>query len=853
MILLLLLLTSVNASDLCCLSDYSTVKLPTAHCLLAGGLTKIFCPSKKVIPILESEQVNDTQCNLIFGFNNPGPFDVLDVSGIHNRFSPAPSDRGQPTSFAKGITHNKYTLIKDCNEAVNWTIYGHTLLLYREVNVTQTTLISTYDDEDEAMVNNNTTTNNIYINMNNDISINNTILVQINNTIAILNSIKNDITVNNTNNIFLHINNSIAILNTIKNEIIINNTIHNDVLNTINIILNNTNSVYNDILVKMNNTITLINNILVNNTNNVFVHNSITPFNNIMVNNTVDVTNNNYINNTNINNILLKINNTIVILTDIRNDIVMNNTYINDILVHINNTISVLNKIRNDIIVNNTVNIAPTITNVVVNVIMQDRSIDNPIRQNISRDGYSKMGYMIIGGKVYLRLIGQIGMISMGSDIRCGYPNGKWVKHGDLYILNMEETSYHKCDNVLIIDGRIVSLPIVYFEDKRIEAEIEEDIFSITTQWPLSLIQAENYDIKIIEDCDLYATKCIRRWKILSLCGGMNPLVLRLKTSCIQNVDCNDGDVIDFFIYYDHSCIIRKTGYETEYKVIGQELSSKVYSILPFIFRQITVNGKLLYSKGKTGIGDSMGLMILNDTFTCIVREKVMEIEMEIGVKFLGRFFPKKIRIDQVSYDIKGSQTYYYMLPFAGMYMVYAVFLLRSYKRSRQHALFFCTSLFLIIKFTFTITYATGPATLYTVLRQTSHFVFTLVLTTMIRIWESDNRIKTLWLSALYVLALVVINALWFLDFYIAVLECAVHMVLVLTLLVLTIIKIIYSEKKVLFAVVIFMLTMALAVLSFYIVAYIILSFLAPLYTPIAYVGIYLAEFIILTIITLCL
>jgi hypothetical protein len=56
-----------------------------------------------------------------FGYRNDGPFDVI-IPLAENFFAPAPSNRGQPTTFSKGRVVNSFTVAFPASESLTWRV-----------------------------------------------------------------------------------------------------------------------------------------------------------------------------------------------------------------------------------------------------------------------------------------------------------------------------------------------------------------------------------------------------------------------------------------------------------------------------------------------------------------------------------------------------------------------------------------------------------------------------------------------------------------------------------------------------------------------------------------------------------
>jgi hypothetical protein len=86
----------------------------------------VFCyqPPQPVKPVLECvwKQTDGTYLAL-WGSDNPNQFTRLAPLGSKNAFTPAPADRGQPTSFAKGRSYGTFVTSFD-GANLTWTLEG---------------------------------------------------------------------------------------------------------------------------------------------------------------------------------------------------------------------------------------------------------------------------------------------------------------------------------------------------------------------------------------------------------------------------------------------------------------------------------------------------------------------------------------------------------------------------------------------------------------------------------------------------------------------------------------------------------------------------------------------------------
>jgi len=77
-------------------------------------------------PVLECVSANgDGTYTAVFGTSNPSAIDDRSPIGRANSFSPAPADRGQPTSIAPGRSVAVFSVVFDGNNLV-WSLNGRT-------------------------------------------------------------------------------------------------------------------------------------------------------------------------------------------------------------------------------------------------------------------------------------------------------------------------------------------------------------------------------------------------------------------------------------------------------------------------------------------------------------------------------------------------------------------------------------------------------------------------------------------------------------------------------------------------------------------------------------------------------
>lgn len=77
-------------------------------------------------PVLECVSANgDGTYTAVFGTNNPSAVTDASPIGRANSFSPAPADRGQPTSIAPGRSVAVFSVVFDGNNLV-WSLNGRT-------------------------------------------------------------------------------------------------------------------------------------------------------------------------------------------------------------------------------------------------------------------------------------------------------------------------------------------------------------------------------------------------------------------------------------------------------------------------------------------------------------------------------------------------------------------------------------------------------------------------------------------------------------------------------------------------------------------------------------------------------
>jgi RHS repeat-associated protein len=88
---------------------------------------------KKVSPVLEgvtpiafNELGQPTRYRAWFGYNNPNPYDVTVPLGNTNKFTPAPTNRGQPTVFVPGRWRFVFSLEFNAGQNLVWSLNGKT-------------------------------------------------------------------------------------------------------------------------------------------------------------------------------------------------------------------------------------------------------------------------------------------------------------------------------------------------------------------------------------------------------------------------------------------------------------------------------------------------------------------------------------------------------------------------------------------------------------------------------------------------------------------------------------------------------------------------------------------------------
>ncbi|MDX1995470.1 MAG: choice-of-anchor A family protein, partial [bacterium] len=93
-------------------------------------VTNTHVTPRTVSPILECVVPNNTTgFTAYFGYNNPNAYSVTIAVGTNNRFSPAPQDRGQPSTFAPGRTPfypNAAFSVDFGSGDLVWTLNGRT-------------------------------------------------------------------------------------------------------------------------------------------------------------------------------------------------------------------------------------------------------------------------------------------------------------------------------------------------------------------------------------------------------------------------------------------------------------------------------------------------------------------------------------------------------------------------------------------------------------------------------------------------------------------------------------------------------------------------------------------------------
>ena len=79
-------------------------------------------PCGRITPIADC--INGSTSGLVatFGYNNPNGFDIVIPVGLLNNFSPAPTDRGQPTVFKAG--RNAASFTTGFTRAISWNLDG---------------------------------------------------------------------------------------------------------------------------------------------------------------------------------------------------------------------------------------------------------------------------------------------------------------------------------------------------------------------------------------------------------------------------------------------------------------------------------------------------------------------------------------------------------------------------------------------------------------------------------------------------------------------------------------------------------------------------------------------------------
>lgn len=81
-------------------------------------------PTLALRPILECVQANTNGTfTARFGYESDNPVPVTISIGGHNKFTPAPQDKGQPTVFQSGRRQNVFSVVFG-NHEIRWSIKG---------------------------------------------------------------------------------------------------------------------------------------------------------------------------------------------------------------------------------------------------------------------------------------------------------------------------------------------------------------------------------------------------------------------------------------------------------------------------------------------------------------------------------------------------------------------------------------------------------------------------------------------------------------------------------------------------------------------------------------------------------
>jgi Collagen triple helix repeat (20 copies) len=112
-------------------------RLLLASCLFAGAFV-LPVSAQQAYPLLDCVGYDQStnEVTAYFGYLNPGASPVTILVGANNFFNPAPSYRGQPTTFQPGTFHKVFSVVYslDVAPSLSWTLSGTTVTATNDPN-----------------------------------------------------------------------------------------------------------------------------------------------------------------------------------------------------------------------------------------------------------------------------------------------------------------------------------------------------------------------------------------------------------------------------------------------------------------------------------------------------------------------------------------------------------------------------------------------------------------------------------------------------------------------------------------------------------------------------------------------